>query len=393
MKNKKILIIGLSAITVILIIGLIVSILNPFEPNCEFITYREFNNKLNSGDILSASLDGNRLLLKLKSSSGDFYTDNPSSDSLKENLLLHDVKLDDTFSSEGYMYVFDIIFYLIFFVFVGFAIYKITSTFGGTKFKIVKDNDTTFDDICGMKEIKQDIEKTLDIIKNPDKYRNINLRTPKGIILEGPPGNGKTLFAKALAHEAGLNFIPTKGADFQSAIMSIGPQKIRALFKKARRHAPCIVFIDEFDSIGERRSYTGMGIDKENNRIITAMLNEMDGFEERSGVLVIGATNSYSSLDGALVRPGRFDKKFNVGNPDKETIKELIEMYTPKVKLSNSINLDSLIKCLSGISCSAVETLLNEATMEAISHNRNEIVIEDIIKAGKKTNIININKI
>ena len=196
-----------------------------------------------------------------------------------------------------------------------------------------------------------------------------------------------------MAGEAGINFIPTKGADFQSAIMSIGPLKIKSLFKKARKNAPCIVFIDEFDSIGERRNYTGTGIDKENNRIITAMLNEMDGFDDRGGVLVVGATNSYASLDSALIRPGRFDKKYNIGNPDKSTILDLINMYTKNKKLSNDINIESLAKCFNGISCSAVETLCNEAAMEAQNHDRDEINIQDFVDAGRKTNIIKINRV
>ncbi len=390
MKNKKILLITIPI--VVLIIGIIVFVsLDDIKLN--YISYGEFNKRLNSGDIFSASLDGNKLIFKIKNESGDYYTDNPESLELKEKLLLQNVRLDDSFSNDSSTFIFDLIFYLVFFAFIAFALYKVTSIFGGTKFIIVKDNKTSFKDICGMENVKEDISKTLDLIKNPSKYENKGIRAPKGIILEGPPGNGKTLFAKALAHEAGLSFIPAKGADFQSAVMSVGPQKIKALFKKARRHSPCIVFIDEFDSIGERRSFTGTGIDKENNRIITAMLNEMDGFEDRSGVLVIGATNSYSSLDAALVRPGRFDKKFNIGNPDKLTIKELIKMYTPTVKLSKSINLDSLVNCLYGISCSSVETLLNEATIEALSCGREEIIIDDIIKAGQKTNIIKINKL
>ncbi len=235
--------------------------------------------------------------------------------------------------------------------------------------------------------------KLVDLLKNPEVYKAKGIRAPKGIILEGPPGNGKTLFAKALAGEAGINFIPTKGADFQSAVMSVGPSKIKAVFKKARKHTPCIVFIDEFDGIGERRNYTGTGIDKENNRIITAMLNEMDGFYEKDGVLVIGATNSYASLDSALIRPGRFDKKYNIGNPDIPTIKELIHMYTKNKTLSKDINIDSLAKCFNGISCSAVETLLNESQMEAQIAGRKEIILEDTVKAGKKTNIIKINRI
>ena len=177
-------------------------------------------------------------------------------------------------------------------------------------------------------------------------------------------------------------------------MMSMGSRKIKTLFKKARKHKPCIIFIDEFDGIGEKRNYAGTGVDKENNRIITAMLNEMDGFESGDGILVIAATNSYASLDPALIRPGRFDLKFNIPNPDTETRLKLIEMYTAKKKLSDEIDKNKLADAFDNLSCSAIETILNEASMIAITESRPNILIDDIIIAGRKTNCnINIKKL
>jgi len=390
MTKKRITIIA-TAIILLIAIFLVFYILN--GSNKKYVTYTDFIRQLNSGDIVSASIDKDKVYFSTSKNQDEYYTDNPEMPSFKENLLLHGVTIVDDFSSDDFVAIFDILFYFLFFVVAGIALYKFSQIFGGNNFTIIKNNKTRFTDICGMEELKNDMNKTVDLLKNPQKYLEKGIRPPKGIILEGPPGNGKTLFAKALAGEAGINFIPTKGADFQSAVMSIGPQKIRSLFKKARNHTPCIIFIDEFDSIGERRNYTGTGIDKENNRIITAMLNEMDGFTERSGVLVVGATNSYGSLDAALIRPGRFDKKYNIGNPDKQTILDLIKMYSNNKKISSEINLEALAKCFQGISCSAVETIMNEAAMEAENHERSEIILQDIIDAGRKTNIIKINKI
>ena len=265
---------------------------------------------------------------------GEFYTDNPNSPTLKEKLLTGGVTIEESFSDEDFALIFDIFFYIFFFAFIIFAIVKVSEIFGATRFIVIKNSKTRFSDICGMDELKKDMIKLVDVLKKPEEYKTKGIRAPKGIILEGPPGNGKTLFAKALAGEAGINFIPTKGADFQSAVMSVGPMKIKAVFKKARKNKPCILFIDEFDGIGERRNYTGTGIDKENNRIITAMLNEMDGFYEQDGVLVIGATNSYASLDAALIRPGRFDKKYNIANPD---IPKSLFKCIPRIKLFQKI--------------------------------------------------------
>ena len=161
-----------------------------------------------------------------------------------------------------------------------------------------------------------------------------------------------------------------KGADFQSAMMSMGARKIIMLFSKANRNKPCIIFIDEFDSIGERRNYAGTGIDKENNRIITAMLNEMDGFVANNGLLVIAATNSFASLDPALVRPGRFDLKYHIGDPDYSTRVQLVQLYTKGKALSPELNESTLASCFDGLSCSAIEALLNEATSIAMQDSK-----------------------
>lgn len=388
MKKKYALILISLFIMLAILIFVILS-----KDNSTYISYNEFKDLVASGDIVSAEISDKRVNFMRSSISGDYFTDNPQTNDFKEFLLVNDVKLLDTLSEDDLGYFFDVLFYLLFFVFVGIALYKISQIFGATKFKVVRKSNTRFSDICGMDDIKKDMMKTVDILNNVGAYKEKGIRPPKGIIFEGPPGNGKTLFAKAIAGEANINFIPTKGADFQSAVMSVGPSKIKAVFKKARRNKPCIIFIDEFDGIGERRNYTGTGIDKENNRIITAMLNEMDGFDTEDGILVIGATNSYASLDGALIRPGRFDKKYNITNPDKSTIIELINMYSKGKKISKDINIDSLAKCFSGLSCSAIETLMNESAVEAILNGRDEIQIEDIVNAGNKTNIIRIKKV
>ncbi|MDY5931894.1 MAG: AAA family ATPase, partial [Candidatus Ornithospirochaeta sp.] len=166
--------------------------------------------------------------------------------------------------------------------------------------------------------------------------------------------------------------------------MGLGAMKVKMLFSKARRHRPCIIFIDEFDSIGERRSYAGSGIDKENNRILTTLLNEMDGFSTQSDVMVIAATNSFQSLDPALVRPGRFDLKYSVANPDRATRERLAEIYTRSKKLMPDVDIAGLAGLFEGLSCAAIESILNEA--QAISERRggDGISLDDVIEAGKR---------
>lgn len=263
--------------------------------------------------------------------------------------------------------VLDVLFYAFFFGTVG-AVAVSLVRYSRNTFKVVRRTGVTFADVAGMEGPKRELRRLVEVLKDPAGYAKRGVRPVKGVILEGPPGNGKTLFARALAQEAGVNFIATKGADFQSAFMSLGARKIRMLFAKAARHKPCIVFIDEFDSIGERRNYAGTGIDKENNRIITAMLNEMDGFAANDGILVVAATNSYRSLDPALVRPGRFDVKLTVGNPDAATRRELVELYTQGRgrALDPSLSPEELVAAFDGLSCAAIETCLNGAAAAAM---------------------------
>jgi len=383
LKRKNIIIIGF------IIILLITGIVTFTNEEKEYIYYKDFIKDIELNLVESVEIGEKEVYIKKFNDDKLYFTDNPETNDFKEYLLLNDVVVNDALGSDTLTYILDASFYLFFYGVIIFGCYKLISISNKT-FKIIRKNKTKFSDIAGMEEVKKDMLKTVEILKSPEIYKQKGIRAPKGIILEGPPGNGKTLFARALAGEANINFIPSKGADFQSAMMSVGPAKIKMLFKKARKNKPCIIFIDEFDGIGEKRNYTGTGIDKENNRIITAMLNEMDGFANEEGVLVIAATNSYTSLDPALIRPGRFDKKFKVGNPDNKTILELIDMYTKNKGLDTSVNKEILSKCFEKLSCAAIETVLNEAAMQAEVLNKEKITIEDIIEAGKKTNTVNI---
>lgn len=357
------------------------------SPSGTYVPYAQFDGILARGDVSRAVIDGDVVHYEMQAQDGQWYTENPKTDDFREKLLLKGVVVEER-QTFDYMFnvLLDLLFAAMVFGGIGFAAYKLGDYYRNT-FKVVRHTDVTFADVAGLADLKEELIHTVDVLKNPAAYTGRGIRPVKGILLEGPPGNGKTLLARALAQEAGVCFIATKGADFQSALMSLGARKIRMLFRKARRHKPCIVFIDEFDSIGERRNYAGTGIDKENNRIITAMLNEMDGFAAGQGILVVAATNSYRSLDPALIRPGRFDLKFTVGNPDRKTREELVRMYTAGKSLAPDVSQEWLVAAFDGMSCSAIETVLNEASMMTVIRGGGLVDAQTIRSAAAKVDV------
>ncbi len=368
MSNKKspikfVLIAIISIVVILLALDLFGVINLEGRKPSNYISYPEFTSQVNAGKVTSVTITSSYIEYTCEGVS--YKTTNPHYDSLVKDLLQEDIEVIDKTKNSTLNDIMDGLFNVLFFGLIAFGIYKLID-YSRKTFRVVKHTGVTFNDIAGMDNVKKDMTILVDVLKNPEAYKAKGIRPIKGVILEGPPGNGKTLFAKALAQEANVRFIATKGADFQSAMMSMGARKIKMLFSKANRNKPCIIFIDEFDSIGERRNYAGTGIDKENNRIITAMLNEMDGFVANNGLLVIAATNSFASLDPALVRPGRFDLKYHIGDPDLSTRIKLVQLYTKGKILSPELNENNLASCFDGLSCSAIEALLNEATSIAM---------------------------
>ena len=342
------------------------------------VSYSEFYESVNQNEVIKAELSENKILYELKDGT-KLETQNPSSPSLKEFMLLHDVEIQQQAdSSEIISTVFDVIFYLFFFGIIIIAFRKFISP---NTFKVVHKTGVKFENIVGMENIKKDMTQIVKMMQNPAEYAKKGMRLPKGLLLEGAPGNGKTLFAKALAGESKVNFIPAKATDFESMFMAIGPMKVKLLFKKARKKAPCIVFIDEFDGIGTVRNYSGSAIETENTRIVTALLNELDGFEKTDGVLVIAATNSIKALDPALIRPGRFDAKLTVPYPDFEARRQLVQMYCKGKNPASECSPEKLARMFENFSCAKIETVLNRASLIANQQEKTEFTLSDITKA------------
>ena len=351
-----------------------------FDGREEKISYIDFWNCVEAGDVTSVKFDGDVIHFSTKASPVKFKTQNPNSPLLQEELMKRAIEVtvakDET---EIISLIFDAIFYLFFFGVIIIAFRKFISP---NTFKVVHKTGVKFDDVVGMDKLKRDMVQVMEIMKKPAEYAKRGIRMPKGILLEGDPGNGKTLFAKALAGEARVNFIPAKATDFESMFMAIGPLKVKLLFKKARRRAPCIVFIDEFDGIGTVRNYSGSAIETENTRIVTALLNELDGFEPSKGVLVIAATNSIKALDPALIRPGRFDAKLTVPYPDEAARQKLVEMYTRGKKPAAECTPEKLARDFQGFSCAKIESVLNSAALLAGQAGRVEFTLEDVKAAA-----------
>lgn len=345
------------------------------------IPYAEFYQLVQNNEIESVKINDSKIVYKKFNDKVSYSTQNPNSPVLQETLLLNGVKVS---TEKNISDILDMIFNIVFYVFIGSVIFIVfKKVFGPNSFKVVHNTNVKFNNVVGMDILKRDMAQIVEIMKRPAVFAKKGIRMPKGILLEGAPGNGKTLFAKAMAGEAKVNFIAAKATDFESMFMAIGPMKVKALFKKARRCAPCIVFIDEFDGIGTKRNYSGSAIETENTRIVTALLNELDGFEPTSGVLVLAATNSIQALDEALIRPGRFDSKFSVPYPDTEAREKLVEMYSSSKAHTSDCTASLLAKMFDGYSCAKIESVLNKAALIAGQNGREAFTIDDVKAAAK----------
>lgn len=245
---------------------------------------------------------------------------------------------------------------------------------------------TTFKDIAGLDEEKQEMIEIVDFLKKPKKFQEMGAKIPRGVLLCGNPGTGKTLIAKAIAGEANVPFISMSGSEFIEMFAGLGASRVRKLFEKARKIAPCIVFIDEIDAIGSRRS-TSNGAESENNQTLNQLLVEMDGFDTEEAIIVLAATNRPEMLDKALLRPGRFDRQITIGLPDLNGREEILKIHSEGKKLDESVNLRSIAEDTAGFTGAELANILNEAAIIATINGKNAIDNEDIESAVKKVTV------
>ena len=363
------------------------------------ISYSEFISLVESGHVSEVTFQGQDTILgKFKSTyeKGTRFkltgaTGEQTFNILRKQGIVPDYKKEEkqSFLSTLLINWFPmILFFVIFFFFIrqlqsggGKAL-----SFGKSKARMLNESDkkVTFKDVSGVEEAKEELVEIVDFLKDPKKYTKLGGKIPKGVLLVGPPGTGKTLLARSVAGEAGVPFFSISGSDFVEMFVGVGASRVRDLFEQGKKHAPCIIFIDEIDAVGRHRGAGLGGGHDEREQTLNQMLVEMDGFESNEGVIIMAATNRVDVLDPALLRPGRFDRRVTVGRPDVRGRLGILKVHTKKTPLSKDVNLEVIAKGTPGFTGADLANLVNEAALIAAKEGKNELHNIDFESAKDK---------
>ena len=395
---------GIKTLAMWLIIGVIVIVLlsSIMENSSSKMTYSELVTSIANKEVesIEISSSGNSATVKMKNVKTEKEVNIPSLDSFmtytEEYLKAGDFTLDEakesiwiTILSLITPFGLLIIFFIFWFMMMSGNNQGGTKnmTFGKSKARLVnagEKNRVTFDDVAGVDEEKEELEEIVEFLKNPKKFTDMGARIPKGVLLVGQPGTGKTLLAKAVAGEAGVPFYSISGSDFVEMFVGVGASRVRDLFEQAKKNAPCIIFIDEIDAVGRQRGAGLGGGHDEREQTLNQLLVEMDGFSDNEGVIILAATNRPDVLDKALFRAGRFDRQIVVGSPDVKAREQILEVHARKKKLSEDVDLKVIAKNTSGFAGADLENVLNEAALLAARRNYKEIGMKEIEDAMVK---------
>ena len=395
---------GIKTLAMWLIIGVIVIVLlsSIMENNNSKMTYSELVTNITNKEVESIKISstGSTASVKLKNSKSEKEVSIPSLDSFmsytEEYLKTGDFTLDEEKESVWIVILnlitpfgLLIIFFIFWFMMMSGNNQGATKnmTFGKSRARLVnagEKNRITFDDVAGVDEEKEELEEIVEFLKNPKKFTDMGARIPKGVLLVGQPGTGKTLLAKAVAGEAGVPFYSISGSDFVEMFVGVGASRVRDLFEQAKKNAPCIIFIDEIDAVGRQRGAGLGGGHDEREQTLNQLLVEMDGFSDNEGEIILAATSRPDVLDKALLRAGKFDRQIVVGSPDVKAREQILEVHARKKKLAEDVDLRVIAKNTSGFAGADLENVLNEAALLAARRNYKEIGMKEIEDAMVK---------